>query len=429
MSTNRSNGGSGRPNNRRNKSSNSSAGGGGNRRSGGGGNRRGGSGNRGGGGGRRHQGRTGHVYKPIDAELMVHEAVPMQEVKYEAKTKFADWDIHPKLKNALKAAGWVKPTEIQEASFKYVIDLKDVMGIATTGTGKTGAFLIPIIDALLKDEPFQTLVLAPTRELALQIEDEFKVLSKGMKFSSLTLIGGRNINTDIRALKKDYDLIVATPGRLKDLYQQGEIDLNEVSVFILDEFDRMLDMGFQKDVKYIADQVGHRDQTMLFSATLDKTQQKLIDEYLDDPAIVAVSSGEASAEHINQTVRYVSGDEKFDELISLMKEPALKRVLVFAETKHRVKKVTKKLNQAGIAADEIHGNKSQNYRQKALGKFKSGKIKALCATDVAARGLDIDDVTHVINFEAPTDYDTYIHRVGRTGRNGKTGEAITFVDK
>ncbi|MFK8164576.1 MAG: DEAD/DEAH box helicase [Lewinella sp.] len=412
MSNNRSGGGSSRPNNRRKKSN----GGGHNR--GGGGQRRGG-----------RDRRSTHVYKPIAAELMVHEAVPMKTVEYISKTKYDDWDIHPKLKIAIRSAGWVRPTQIQEEAFASIVDLRDVMGIATTGTGKTGAFLIPIIDALLKDEPFQTLCLAPTRELALQIEEEFKVLSKGTTFSSVCLIGGRNINTDIQRLKRDYDLVVATPGRLKDLYQQGKIKLAEASVLILDEFDRMLDMGFQKDVMYLADQMGERDQTLLFSATLDKTQKKLIDHFLTDPVTVAVSSGEASAEHINQTVRYVSGDEKFDALIDLMKEPELKRVLVFAETKHRVKKVTKKLNQAGIKADEIHGNKSQNYRQKALKAFKSGAIKALCATDVAARGLDIDDITHVINFEAPTDYDVYIHRVGRTGRAGKTGEAITFVDR
>lgn len=359
---------------------------------------------------------------------MVHEAVPMKKVKYTAEKKFDDWNLHPKLKIAIRAAGWTYPTEIQEKSFSSIVDLRDVMGIATTGTGKTGAFLIPIIDALLKDEPFQTLCLAPTRELALQIEQEFAVLTKNMTFTALSLIGGRNINTDIQKLKRDYDLIVATPGRLKDLHGQGKIDLKRASVLILDEFDRMLDMGFQKDVTFLADQMGERDQTLLFSATLDKTQQKLIDRFLTEPALMQVSSGSASAEHINQTVRYVKSDEKFDALIDLMKEPQLKRVLVFAETKHRVKKVTKKLNQAGIAADEIHGNKSQNYRQKALGKFKQGKIKALCATDVAARGLDIDDITHVINFEAPTDYDVYIHRVGRTGRAGRTGEAITFVD-
>ncbi|TXF91656.1 DEAD/DEAH box helicase [Neolewinella aurantiaca] len=411
MSNNRSGGGSGRPNNRRKKSSN---GGGPNR---GGGQRRGG-------GGRR----STHVYKPIAAELMVHEAVPMKKVEYISKTVYADWDLSPKLKIALRNAGWVRPTQIQEESFASIVDLRDVMGIATTGTGKTGAFLIPIIDALLKDEPFQTLCLAPTRELALQIEEEFKTLSKGTTFTSICLIGGRNINTDIQRLKRDYDLVVATPGRLKDLHQQKKIDLKQASVLILDEFDRMLDMGFQKDVMFLADQMGERDQTLLFSATLDKTQKKLIDHFLTDPVTVAVSSGEASAEHINQTVRYVSGDEKFDVLIEMMQEPELKRVLVFAETKHRVKKVTKKLNQAGIKADEIHGNKSQNYRQKALKAFKSGQIKALCATDVAARGLDIDDITHVINFEAPTDYDVYIHRVGRTGRAGKTGEAITFVD-
>lgn len=416
MSDSRSGGGKRRPNGRRKPNNN---GGGRGRRpgGGGGGNRRGSSG-----------GRSKHNYKPIDAELMVHEAVPMKQVEYKANKKFDDWNLHPKLKIAIRAAGWTYPTEIQEKSFSSIVDLRDVMGIATTGTGKTGAFLIPIIDALLKDEPFQTLCLAPTRELALQIEQEFQVLTKNMTFTALSLIGGRNINTDIQRLKRDYDLVVATPGRLKDLHGQGKIDLKQASVLILDEFDRMLDMGFQKDVTFLADQMGERDQTLLFSATLDKSQQKLIDHFLTDPALIKVSSGAASAEHINQTVRYVKGDDKFDALIDLMKEPKLKRVLVFAETKHRVKKVTKKLNQAGIAADEIHGNKSQNYRQKALGKFKQGKIKALCATDVAARGLDIDDITHVINFEAPTDYDVYIHRVGRTGRAGRTGEAITFVD-
>lgn len=353
----------------------------------------------------------------------------MKTVEYISKTTYDQWNLHPKLKIAIRSAGWTRPTQIQEEAFSSIVDLRDVMGIATTGTGKTGAFLIPIIDALLKDEPFQTLCLAPTRELALQIEEEFKILSKGTTFTSVCLIGGRNINTDIQRLKRDYDLVVATPGRLKDLHGQRKIDLKQASVLILDEFDRMLDMGFQKDVMYLADQMGERDQTLLFSATLDKTQKKLIDHFLTDPVTVAVSSGEASAEHINQTVRYVSGDEKLDVLVDMFKDdPKMKRVLVFAETKHRVKKVTKKLNQSGIKADEIHGNKSQNYRQKALGAFKSGKIKVLCATDVAARGLDIDDITHVINFEAPTDYDVYIHRVGRTGRAGKTGEAITFVD-
>lgn len=414
MSDSRSGGGKRRSNGRRKPNSN---GGGRGRRPGGGGNRRGSGG-----------GRSKHNYKPIDAELMVHEAVAMKTVKYIADKKYDDWKLHPKLKIAIRAAGWTYPTEIQEKAFSDIVDLRDVMGIATTGTGKTGAFLIPIIDALLKDEPFQTLCLAPTRELALQIEQEFAVLTKNMTFTALSLIGGRNINTDIQRLKRDYDLVVATPGRLKDLHGQGKIDLKRASVLILDEFDRMLDMGFQKDVTFLADQMGERDQTLLFSATLDKTQQKIIDRFLTDPAIIQVSSGEASAEHINQTVRYVRADDKFETLINLMKEPDLKRVLVFAETKHRVKKITKKLNQAGVAADEIHGNKSQNYRQKALGKFKQGKIKALCATDVAARGLDIDDITHVINFEAPTDYDVYIHRVGRTGRAGRTGEAITFVD-
>ncbi|MEM8583985.1 MAG: DEAD/DEAH box helicase [Bacteroidota bacterium] len=411
MSKKSSSGGRGRSNNRRK----SNKGGGGQQK-----NRNGGRGN--------NNRRQKHNYKPIAAELMVHEAVPVQEVEYIAEKKFEDWDVHPKLKSAIQAVGWDSPTEIQEEAFDHIAGLKDVMGIATTGTGKTGAFLIPIIDSLLKEQPFQTICLTPTRELALQIEEEFRKLTKKMPFHTISLIGGRNINSDIKKLDREYHLIVATPGRIKDLFGQGVIDLEQASVLILDEFDRMLDMGFQKDVTFLADQIGERDQTLLFSATLDKSQQKLIDHFLNDPVTVQVSSGEASAEHINQRVQYVDRDKKFDALIELLQDPELKRVLVFAETKHRVKKIAKKLNQASIAADEIHGNKSQNYRQKALAKFKQGKIKALCATDVAARGLDIDDITHVINFEAPTDYDVYIHRVGRTGRAGRTGEAITFVE-
>jgi ATP-dependent RNA helicase RhlE len=320
---------------------------------------------------------------------------------------------------------------VQEKTLEPLLAGKNLIGVARTGTGKTGAFLIPIIHRLLKaNKNFNTLVLAPTRELAVQIEEEFKSLTKGMGLHSACFIGGTNLNRDLNTLGKRKHLVVGTPGRLLDLAQRKALYFKDFEVLVLDEFDRMLDMGFAADVERITRAMTKRQQTLLFSATLNQAQMPLIKKMVGANAEqVKVSNGEVTAEHIDQeTIKLNEGEDKFTHLLKMLANDDFGKVLVFAETKRWVSRVNKKLHQNGISTDEIHGNKSQNYRQKALDKFKKGSIQVLVATDVAARGLDVSDVSHVINYQLPASMDSYIHRIGRTGRAGKTGKAYTFVN-
>ena len=344
--------------------------------------------------------------------------------------KFADYHFNPKIKKALAQMGFKRPTDIQYKSIPNVLNGEDLLAVAQTGTGKTGAFLIPIINNLLtQGKRFQSLVVVPTRELALQVEGEFKSLVAGLGLYSATFIGGTNINRDLQILRRPSQLVVGTPGRLLDLVNRKALNLQNFSILVLDEFDRMLDMGFAPDVKRITAAMPGREQTLLFSATIDKTQQMLIDTLLDQPVEVKVSTGEATGDHIDQDiVRVTPGEDKFQVLRSMVDQEDFEKVLVFAETKHLVSKLCLKLQKSGIRAEQIHGNKSQSTRQKALDKFKKGAIQVLVATDVAARGLDITDVTHVINYQLPKTFDSYLHRIGRTGRAGKAGKAYTFVD-
>jgi ATP-dependent RNA helicase RhlE len=366
----------------------------------------------------------------IDPRMLVKKAVPLNEKVYVSERTYDDFAIHSKLKLALKAKKFLKPTEIQDKSIEYIMDGRDVLGIAKTGTGKTGAFLIPFIDRWLNDKSFlQVLVVVPTRELALQVEEEFKSLTKGFNFNSACFIGGTNINTDYLKLKKQLHLIVGTPGRLRDLSNRNELHLKNIEVFILDEFDRMLDMGFAQDIKYITSKMVKRKQTLLYSATLDKSQQSMINALLNDPVEVKVSTGEATSDHIEQKIIEVGRNEdKFSILLSMLQQEHFDKVIIFTETKRGVQMLCEKLSKAKLKVDQIHGNKTQNYREKALQKFKKGEVQILIATDVAARGLDISDVTHVINYQLPMTMDSYIHRIGRTGRAGKGGTAYTFVD-
>jgi ATP-dependent RNA helicase RhlE len=366
----------------------------------------------------------------IDPKTLVKKAVPLNEKVYVSERTYDDFNIHPKLKQALKVKKFERPTEIQDKSIEYIMDGRDVLGIAKTGTGKTGAFLIPFIDRWLNDKSFlQVLVVVPTRELALQVEEEFKSLTKGFNLNSASFIGGTNINTDYLKLKKQLHLIVGTPGRLKDLSNRNELHLKNIEVFILDEFDRMLDMGFAQDIKYITGKMVKRKQTLLYSATLDKSQLPMIHTLLYEPIEVKVSSGEATSDHIEQKIIQVGKNEdKFSILLSMLQEAHFDKVIIFTETKRGVQMLCEKLTKAKLKADQIHGNKTQNYREKALQKFKKGEVQILIATDVAARGLDISDVSHVINYQLPMTMDSYIHRIGRTGRAGKGGTAYTFVD-
>lgn len=349
---------------------------------------------------------------------------------FEAKCTYQEIELHHKLKSNLTRKGYENPTEIQEASLESLISGRNLVGVASTGTGKTGAFLIPIIEKLLTGEKdFTTLVVVPTRELAQQVEDEFKSLTRGMNLQVSCFIGGTSVNQDISKLKKRNHLIVGTPGRLMDMAGKGALKLNTIPVLILDEFDRMLDMGFVNEIKRMVSMMKSRKQTMLFSATIEKSQKSLIKELVHDPVEINISSGLTANSSVEQNiVRVNDGENKFALLMGIMQNDPIEKVIIFAETKRLVDKLSKQLSNVGIRNGVIHGNKSQNYRTRAIADFKNGMVKVLVATDVAARGIDVDNVSHVINYQLPMTLDSYVHRIGRTGRAGKTGVAYTFVD-
>ncbi len=379
-------------------------------------------------GGRRRRGFKGKKEPSIKHEQLEHIGVPLEDVKYDAPRSFEEMPIHPRLKQNILDLGYEHPTEIQDKTFETVADIEDVIGIANTGTGKTGAFLIPIIHNLLEDDDiFQTLVVLPTRELAEQVEQEFRKLAKGLNLYTICCIGGTPVYKDIKKLRRFHHIVVGTPGRLCDLVRQGVLDITTFSILVIDEFDRLLDMGFSEDVFFLANTMDNRDQTLLFSATIEPKQEQLIDQLMNDPIELKVSSGTTTAEHITQEIVRCTRDEKFDRLLEMLQGDSFEKVLIFAETKRTVSDIAYQLKKARIKVDEIHGDKSQDYRKKALARFKSDRIDVLVATDVAARGLDISDVTQVINYEIPRTYDSYIHRIGRTGRAGKPGHAYTFV--
>ncbi len=367
----------------------------------------------------------------IHISQLVQKAVPIKEQPaYVPEIPFADFPVDKRIRQALDKRGYENPTEIQDRTIKATLSGQDVMGIAQTGTGKTAAFLIPIIDMCLKnDDPFTALIMVPTRELALQVQDEFYAIAKGMRLFAEKFIGGTSLRVDFQRLNRRPHVVIGTPGRLVDLTNRGDLPLEQFSVLVLDEFDRMLDMGFSHDVMYIADRMTNRKQNMLFSATIDGSVKKLVDNLLNDPAQIKVSSGQSTSENVEQdVVRTQQGGDKLDTLVNMLEDPEFERVILFAETRHKVSKLSKQLGQRGISADEIHGDKTQNARQKALDKFKQGRVQVLVATDVAARGIDVTNVSHVINYEIPRTYDSYVHRIGRTGRAGKAGVALTFVD-
>lgn len=362
--------------------------------------------------------------------MFIKKAVHTEVTAYVPARKIADLPVDSRLLANLTKKGYTHPTEIQDKTLEAILSGKDLMGIAQTGTGKTAAFLIPLVNRLLGSGPgFQILVVVPTRELAVQVETEFKSITKGLGLFSACFIGGTSVHKDIQTLKRPCHVVIGTPGRLLDLASQRALDFRHFKNLVLDEFDRLLDMGFLKDIQQIIRTMVNRRQTVLFSATEEKSQRTIIQEILHDPVHVRVSTGDVTADRIDQDViRVKEGQNKFQVLLSMIEDPTFQKVLIFAETKHWVKKVCRKLQQAGIVADEIHSNKSQNYRLRALNDFRSGKTRVLIATDVAARGLDITEVSHVINFQQPKNFDSYIHRIGRTGRAGKAGKALTFID-
>ncbi|MDP8224621.1 MAG: DEAD/DEAH box helicase [Candidatus Lernaella stagnicola] len=330
--------------------------------------------------------------------------------------------------------GYEAPTKIQELAIPHVLDGKDVMGCAQTGTGKTAAFTLPILQRLSQSRAnggrrrIRVLTLTPTRELASQIEQSFVDFGRGTGFRSTVIFGGVSQHRQTRALRAGIDILVATPGRLLALINEGYVDLSGVEFLVLDEADRMLDIGFIHDIRRIVAKIPKKRQTLLFSATLSASILQLAKGILEKPVRVNVAPAATTVESIDQSVYFVERTEKINLLVRLLGDGAMSRVLVFTKTKHGADKVVRKLGHASIQAVAIHGNKSQNKREEALGDFKRGKSRVLVATDIASRGLDIDQVTHVVNFDLPHEPESYVHRIGRTGRAGAAGVALSFCD-
>ena len=342
--------------------------------------------------------------------------------------------IEPIMK-ALKTEGYTHPTPIQEQSIPVVLEGKDLLGCAQTGTGKTAAFAIPIIQLFEKDKKnakgyrhIRSLILTPTRELAVQINDSFAAYGRYTNIRHEVIFGGVSQHTQTLALRNGTDVLIATPGRLLDLINQGYVHLDHLEIFVLDEADRMLDMGFIHDVKRIIRLLPQEKQTLFFSATMPPQIAQLADSLLYQPVKVEVTPVSSTAEKIDQSVYFVSKKDKLSLLLHLIQEHKIERTLVFARTKHGADKITKDLKKMNVNAAAIHGNKSQSARQHALTQFKNGRLKVLVATDIAARGIDVDALTHVINFDLPEVAETYVHRIGRTGRAGAEGIALSFCD-
>ena len=376
-------------------------------------------------GGNRHAAPKG---QHIDVARFINKAVITESTPhYEPEHTFADFAIEQVLKANIASKGYTFPTPIQDKAIPHILRGTDVVGIANTGTGKTAAFLIPIINKCIRDPKQSAIIIAPTRELAVQIEDEFKKFSTGLKLHSVLCIGGANIGAQLRNLKYHNHLVIGTPGRLKDLIDRKTLKLDRTQTVVLDEADRMLDMGFIKPITDLLALLPKERHTLFFSATMSREIEGLIKQFLKEPVSISVKTKE-TAESIDQDVIRVKGGNKLEMLHDLLNQPGLDKVLIFGRTKHGVEKLSKALELKGFKSASIHGNKSQSQRQRALDSFKRHDMKILVATDVAARGLDISNVSHVINYDIPASYDDYVHRIGRTGRGGKTGKAFTFVD-
>jgi len=391
---------------------------GGNRRNGFGGNRRRGFSNS------RGRGKESNIH----FSKFINKAVITEEAdKFVSEHHFTDFKIDERLISNIVKKGYKDPSPIQDKIIPHVLKGEDVVGIANTGTGKTAAFLIPLINKVILNPKEEILVVVPTRELAQQIEEELKSFTLGMKIYSVCCVGGAPIGRQISMLKYWNNFVIGTPGRLKDLVNRGNLKLTPFSTIVLDEADRMLDMGFINDMKFIMSKMSQTRHTLFFSATMSCEVEGLIKTFLKNPVTISVKTRD-TAKCVDQDVVRTHGKEKIDVLHELLNNPELSKVLVFGRTKHGVERLSRTLNERGFKADSIHGDKNQGARQRALGKFKDDQVKILVATDVAARGLDIPDVTHVINYDVPATYEDYVHRIGRTGRANKKGKALTFID-
>lgn len=377
-------------------------------------------------GGRRGQARPVKKFNPSDFIKKVEEQVAAPV--YTPKHQFSDFLITEQVKRNIAKRGYVAPTPIQDQAIPYLLEGKDLIGSANTGTGKTAAFLIPLVDNLITKKTSRVLIMTPTRELAAQIQAELAVFKEHTGFSSALCIGGLNINPQINHLAKDPAFVIGTPGRLKDLEQQGYLRLNKYTSIVLDEVDTMLDMGFLHDMKYIIAKLPQNRHSLFFSATISPAIKQVMDGFLRNPVSVSVKTRQ-SAENVNQDIVTVTAHTKLDTLHDLLIKPGFTKVIIFVRTKRATDKLAKQLKERGFEATAIHGDKSQEQRKRALALFKNNTVKILLATDVVARGIDIDDVSHVINYDLPQSHEDYIHRIGRTGRANKIGQALTFIEQ
>jgi ATP-dependent RNA helicase RhlE len=377
-----------------------------------------------GGGGRGPRKFTG---ENIDISKFINRATTVVEEIYTPVHTFSDFKVDDRLKQNIARRGFVVPSPIQDQAVPNALDGRDIIGLANTGTGKTAAFLIPTINKILADKKHKAIIITPTRELAIQIQRECIELTKGLAMFNVTCVGGAPIRPQVKALEQKHNIIIGTPGRLKDLFEQKKLSLADVSTVVLDEADRMLDMGFIDDVRYFLRHIPNERQMLLFSATMAPQIEKLVHEFLKNPVKISVKSRDTSKNVDQDVVRVLDKTKKLDILSGLLQDQAFSKVLIFVETKRSVDRLHDDLRNRGFKVESIHGDKRHRERQSALQGFAIGKTQILIATDVAARGLDISDVSHVINYEVPQSYDTYVHRIGRTGRANKKGIALTFV--
>lgn len=362
-----------------------------------------------------------------DVSKFINKAVPAMETEsYKVVNSFTDFLIDERLKKNILRAGYKHPTPIQDQAIPQVLKGRDIVGIANTGTGKTVAFIVPLLDKVVKDRGQNVLIVAPTRELAIQINQELIKFAFGLSIFSVCAVGGMPIYRQIKDLRRRNNFVIGTPGRLKDLAKRNCLKLDDFQSVVLDEADRMLDMGFIDDMRFLMSAMPKDRHTLFFSATLSNDIKRIINDFLNDPVSISVKTGD-TARSVDQDVVYVKNKTKLDLLHDLLTKPGFDKVLIFGRTKIGVERLSESLLGRGFKVKSIHGDKNHVQRQHALRLFKDNAVGVLVATDVAARGLDIPNVSHVINYELPSTYEDYIHRIGRTGRAGKTGKALTFI--
>lgn len=377
---------------------------------------------------RRNPRRSNAPTKKFDPSLFIKK-VEEQTISpvYIPKNNFSDFLIEEQIKKNIASKGYILPTPIQDEVIPLILQGKDIIATANTGTGKTAAFLIPLVNNILTKKTARVLIITPTRELASQIQDELKFFKDKTNISSILCIGGLNINFQIQGLRRDPQFVIGTPGRLIDLEQNNVLNFQKYDSIVLDEVDTMLDMGFIKDIKYIISKLPQKRHSLFFSATIPTDLKEVMKRFLHDPISISVKTRQ-SAENVNQDIIKIGQKNKIELLHDILIKPEFKKVIIFSRTKRATDKLAKILKERGFNVITIHGNKTQSQRKKALTLFKDNVVKILLATDVVARGIDIDDVSHVINFDLPQTYEDYIHRIGRTGRANKIGQAITFVE-